>query len=90
MQTVININHYHAPKEKTPTKPRGDHKSHEYALLMESTSEPSPKLSPLHSSAAFDDHDYDEPYFEPACKEEELLLQLKSLGVPIIAEDSLE
>ena len=37
-----------------------------------------------------DDHDYDEPYFEPADTEETLLAQLKSLGVPMLAKDTLK
>ena len=90
---MINV-HYHNPKEETSTKL---HQGHEYSLLTE-TPPPDvlpPKLSPYHTaaSAAFEDHedhDYDEPYFEPACMEEELLSQLKNLGVPAIKEESLE
>lgn len=50
-----------------------------------------PKLSPYRGhTTSFDNHDYDEPYFEPAYKEEELLSQLRSLSVPVIAEESLQ
>ena len=34
-----------------------------------------------------EDHDYEEPYFEPASEEEELLQQLKAMPVPFIDED---
>ena len=34
-----------------------------------------------------EDHDYEEPYFEPASEEEELLRQLKAMSVPFIDED---
>ena len=85
--------HYHNPKEETSTK---HHQGHEYSLLTETASpDVPPKLSPYHTAASaasedHEDHDYDEPYFEPACMEEELLLQLKNLGVPAIKEESLE
>ena len=36
------------------------------------------------------DHDYEEPYWEPANKEEELLDQLSKLGVPEILTESIE
>jgi hypothetical protein len=79
---VVN-NHFHGPREESPTNHENDHKDHEYSLLTETVLEPQPKLSN-------DNHDYDEPYFEPACMEGELLSQLKGLGVPVITEDSLE
>ena len=34
-----------------------------------------------------EDHDYEEPYFEPASEEEDLLQQLKTMSVPFIDED---
>lgn len=38
---------------------------------------------------SFDDvHDYEEPYFEPANKEEELVAQIKKLGVTEISRES--
>ena len=36
------------------------------------------------------DHDYEEPYWEPANKEEELMDQLSKLGVPEIPAKSIE
>ena len=36
------------------------------------------------------DHDYEEPYWEPANKEEELIDQLFKLGVPEILAESIE
>ena len=36
------------------------------------------------------DHDYEEPYWEPANKEEELMDQLSKLGVPEILVESIE
>ena len=36
------------------------------------------------------DHDYEEPYWEPASKEEELMDQLSKLGVPEILAESIE
>lgn len=36
------------------------------------------------------DHDYEEPYWEPANKEEELMDQLSRLGVPEILVESIE
>ena len=36
------------------------------------------------------DHDYEEPYWEPANKEEELIDQLFKLGVPEILSESIE
>ena len=42
------------------------------------------------TDATAQDHDYDEPYFEPACTEESLLKQLKSLGVHQIAKETLK
>lgn len=35
-------------------------------------------------------HDYEEPYWEPANKEEALLDQLSKLGVPVILAQSIE
>lgn len=35
------------------------------------------------------ERDYDEPYFEPANKEDDLLHQLQELAVPWIRKDSL-
>lgn len=36
------------------------------------------------------DHDYEEPYWEPANKEEELMDQLSKLGVPQVLTESIE
>ena len=36
-----------------------------------------------------DDHDYEEPFWEPATKEEELLLQLDNLKVKRILSESV-
>ena len=35
------------------------------------------------------DHDYEEPYFEPASEEEGLLLQLKKMSIPMIPDKEL-
>ena len=35
------------------------------------------------------EHDYEEPYFEPASEEEGLLLQLKKMSIPMILEKEL-
>ena len=48
-----------------------------YFLLTEGESQAQPNV---------EDHDYEEPYFEPASKEEELLQQLKAMSVPFIDE----
>ena len=37
-----------------------------------------------------DEHDYEEPYWEPASKEEELMLQLSKLNVPVIPTKNIE
>ena len=37
-----------------------------------------------------DDHDYEEPYWEPASKEEELMEQLSKLNVPVIPAKNIE
>ena len=37
-----------------------------------------------------DDHDYEEPYWEPASKEEELMVQLSKLNVAVIAAEDIE
>ena len=37
-----------------------------------------------------DEHDYEEPYWEPASKEEELMEQLSKLNVPVIPAKSIE
>ncbi len=34
-----------------------------------------------------EDHDYEEPYFEPASEEEDLLQQLKKLCIPVIKDE---
>lgn len=73
---MININHYHCDVKQ---------ENHEYALLSESDPVPHPPVT-----AAFDDHDYDEPYFEPAFKEKELILQLKNLSVPVVGMETLK
>ena len=59
---------------------------------MLSEEEPVQELPSHHGDVmmAFDNHDYDEPYFEPASKEEGLLLQLKELGIPIISSESIK
>ena len=37
-----------------------------------------------------DEHDYEEPYWEPASKEEELMEQLSKLNVPVIPAKDIE
>ena len=37
-----------------------------------------------------DEHDYEEPYWEPASKEEELMDQLSKLNVPVIPIKNIE
>ena len=37
-----------------------------------------------------DEHDYEEPYWEPANKEEELMQQLSKLNVPMIPAKDIE
>ena len=78
---MININHYHRDAE---LQCKGHKEGHEYALLSESDTGPHPPLT------AFDNHDYDEPYFEPALKEEELIMQLKNLSVPVVGTEHLK
>ena len=85
-QTILSIhyNGYSSCKNSTNSKVG------EYCLLSEE--EPIPDL-PSHRgnvTMAFGNQDYDEPYFEPASKEEGLLLQLKELGVPIISSESIK
>jgi len=36
------------------------------------------------------DHDYEEPYFEPASEEEDLLQQLKKMSISVIHEEGKE
>ena len=83
MQAVI-INHYHGSTQDTPTKKSKE--EHTYSLLTN----PNDKTCDSTGATAYEDHDYDEPYFEPACTEETLLTQLKSLGVPLIAKETLK
>ena len=82
MQAVININHFHGSSQDTPSKKP---EAHTYSLLTN----PIDKTCDSTDATAYDDHDYDEPYFEPACTEETLLTQLKSLSVPLLAKESL-
>ena len=35
------------------------------------------------------DHDYEEPYFEPASEEEDIISQLRKMAIPVIAVDKL-
>ena len=44
----------------------------------------------LKSKVTEDEHDYEEPYWEPANKEEELMEQLGKLNVPVIPEKDIE
>ena len=37
-----------------------------------------------------DDEDHDEPYFEPADREEELMAQLSKLNLPVISSERVE
>ncbi len=41
--------------------------------------------------ANFDDHDYEEPYFVPASEEEQIIGQIRALGIPevVVGDDSL-
>ena len=34
------------------------------------------------------EHDYEEPYFEPATEEEGLLAQLKKLSIPVLEQET--
>ena len=34
-----------------------------------------------------EEHDYEEPYFEPASEEDDLLQQLKKLYIPVIEQE---
>ena len=36
------------------------------------------------------DHDYEEPYWEPANQEEELIAQLSKLKVPVVPATAIE
>ena len=82
MQAVI-INHFHGSNiQDTPTKKP---EAHTYSLLTN----PNDEACDSTGVTACEDHDYDEPYFEPACTEETLLTQLKSLSVPLIAKETL-
>ena len=76
---MININ-YHNFKHHY----KGPKESHEYSLLTEADPVSHQPLT------AFDKHDYDEPYFEPALKEEELIMQLKNLSVPVVGAENLK
>lgn len=67
--------------------PKKSEQNGEYSLLTDSEVDSGPRFL---TATASDNHDYDEPYFEPACTEEDILLQLKSLGVPIIPKESLK
>ena len=53
-----------------------------------------PKVRPLREknrAGKCDDYDYSEPYFEPANKEEELIMQLSTqLVVPEISRENLK
>ena len=73
--------HYHHDAELQSKRHKTGHK---YALLSESDPVPHPPLT------ALDDHDYDNPYFEPALKEEELIIQLKKLSVPVVGTKTLK
>ena len=81
MQDVINFNHLHGPSTSPSQEmySKNDEK-HTYSLLTDPSEGESTK---------FEDHDYDEPYFEPACTEEMLLTQLKSLNVSLLSKDNL-
>ena len=85
MQAVININHFHgSSNQNTPTKAKPN-EAHTYSLLTH----PNGETCDTTGATAYEDHDYDEPYIEPACTEETLLTQLKSLSVPLIAKETL-
>lgn len=49
-----------------------------YLLAREGSEEVTMKL---------EDHDYEEPYFEPASEEEDLLQQLRKMLIPVIDEN---
>ena len=40
--------------------------------------------------AILENHDYEEPYFEPASEEESLIRQLKNMSVPVANQDELK
>ena len=82
MQAIININHYHGSNQGTPAKAKEEHT---YSLLTN----PDEEACDSTGASTYEDHDYDEPYFEPACTEETLITQLKSLSVPILAKETL-
>ena len=67
-------------------------KDHEYSLLTnDDAPPPSYNATPNHViDTAFVNHNYDEPYIEPASQEEELMLQLRRMAIPIIAEENLK
>ena len=80
---MININHFHGSSQDPPTKKP---EAQAYSLLANLNDETCDSTG----ATAYDDHDYDEPYFEPACTEDTLLTQLKSLSVPLIAKETLK
>ena len=85
---MVNVYHYHGPEESS-AKP-----NHEYSVLTEEYSpalnSPAASATPSAAAMAAHEHDYDEPYFEPACKEDELLSQLQRLGVAYVSRKALK
>ncbi len=47
------------------------------------------KTTPTSGLHDVEEHDYDEPYVEPATEEEAIVMQLQRLSVPTIPQDSL-
>ena len=73
-----------ATKSKSNTDAFDDYQS----FLLNDEKQPAEKVH--NAKSALINHDYDEVYFEPASEEEELLLQLKQLPIPIIPEENLK
>ena len=61
--------------------------SHDYNILTDPTYEHSDTA--VTRKALLDDHDYSEPYFEPASEVEDLFHQLIKLEIPNIKRDNL-
>ena len=84
MQTVTNI-HYHTTRKhlKLSNPP------HKYNTPAEA--QPYTSLLAEHALAGqLANHDYEEPYFEPASRKEEILMQLRQLGVPVVPKEALK
>ncbi len=88
---MVNVHYHHSPN--TESREEGVDEGHEYSLLTnDDAPPPSYSAMPKHvnDTAFFVNHDYDEPYIEPASQEEELMLQFRRMAIPIIAEENLK